>query len=137
MNVTRNSTATNGWRSSRAAFSDASASSPVAGLGGVCGSVGEIAASTNDDNPATRKMYRCAVDASSPSFDVPSAVPSQSTNPDVCLAATASQFTRMKMNGHDATIQPMVPQTRTGPNSRAGSFRLANAMELVMDTVGT
>src|SRR5262245_61770589 len=134
MNVTRNRTATNGCLSSRAALSVASASSPeVAGFGGVCGSVGLIAASTNDASPATKKMYRCAADAATPSFDVPSASPSHLIGPTSPMLGTADQFTRMKMNGQLATIQPMVPQTRTGPNSRAGSRRLANAIELVMD----
>ena len=41
------------------------------------------------------------------------------------------------MNGQDAAIQPIVPHTRTGPNCRAGSFRLANAIELVIEIVGT
>ena len=71
------------------------------------------------------------------SFDVPSAVPSQSTKPTSPMPGTFAQSTRMKMNGHDATIHPIVPHTRTGPNSRAGSFRLANAIELVIDIVGT
>src|SRR5262245_16769119 len=137
MNVTRNSTATNGWRSSLAALRVASASSPVAGLGGVCGRNGLIAASTNDASAATRKMYRWAADASAPSLDVPRAVPSQLTNPTSPMAGTFAQFTRMKMNGQLATIHPMVPQTRTGPHSRAGSFRWLNAIELVIDTVGT
>src|SRR5262245_29400124 len=138
MNVTRNSTATNGCLSSFAALSVANEPSPgAAGLGGVCGNIGLIAARTNDAIPATRKMYRCAVEASSPSFDVPSTFPSHSPNPTSPIEGTFAQVTRRKMNGHDATIHPMVPQTRTGPNSRAGSLRLANAIELVMDTVGT
>jgi hypothetical protein len=43
----------------------------------------------------------------------------------------------MKMNGHEAMIHPIVPQTRTGPNSWDGSRRLANAIELVIEMVGT
>ena len=41
------------------------------------------------------------------------------------------------MNGQHAAIQPIVPHTRTGPNCRAGSFRLAKAIELVIEIVGT
>jgi hypothetical protein len=137
MNVTRNRTATNGCFSRRPALTHASAPSPVAGLGGVCGSSGLIAARINDAAPATRKMYRCAADASAPAFDVPSAAPSQSTKPTSPSFGTADQFTRMKMNGHDATIHPIVPHIRTGPNSRAGSFRWVNAIELVIEMVGT
>ena len=75
--------------------------------------------------------------AGSPTSDVPSIVPIQSTAPVVCFFATASQSTSRKMNGHDAAIHPIVPQTRTGPNSRVGSFKLANAIELVIEMVGT
>ena len=82
-------------------------------------------------------MYRFAPIAGSPSSDVPSAVPSQSTNPTSRIAGTCAQSTRMKMNGQRAAIQPIVPHTRTGPNSRAGSLRLANAIELVIEIVGT
>ena len=35
------------------------------------------------------------------------------------------------MNGHDATIQPIVPHTRTSPNSRWASLRCVKAMLLV------
>ena len=41
------------------------------------------------------------------------------------------------MNGQDAAIQPMVPQSRIGPNCRAGSLIAAKAMEFVIEIVGT
>ena len=41
------------------------------------------------------------------------------------------------MNGHAATIQPIVPHRRTRPKSFCASFRLANAIELVIEIVGT
>src|SRR5262245_10775701 len=137
MNVTKNSTATNGWRRSLVSLRVASGSAPLSVLGWVCGSNGLSAARTNEASAATRKMYRLAADASAPSLDVPRAVPSQLTNPTSPMAGTFAQLTRMKMNGQLATIHPMVPQTRTGPHSRAGSFRWLNAIELVIDTVGT
>src|SRR5215210_1457440 len=137
MNVTRKRIATNGLRKSFIALSQARESSPVAGFGGVCGSVRLNAASANDARAAARKTYRWASNAASPCFEVPRAVPSQSINPPVGFCATAAQSTRMKMNGQEAAIHPIVPHTRTGPNFLAGSRRLANAIELVIEMVGT
>jgi hypothetical protein len=39
--------------------------------------------------------------------------------------------------GQDGAIQPMVPHSRTCPNSRSRPARLWKAMELVTDRVGT
>src|SRR4051812_7639873 len=138
MNVTRNRTATNGFFRSRMALSQARESAPDrAGLGGVCGSTRLNAARASEAIPATRKMYRWAVSASAPVLDVPRASPNQVTNPTSPRAGTFDQSTRMKMNGQLAAIHPIVPQTRTGPNWRDGSLRLAKAIELVIEIVGT
>src|SRR5262249_52764311 len=110
---------------------------PVAGLGGVCGSAGLIAARARAAMPATRKIYRWAADASAPAFEVPSMSPIQVKSPPSPNAGTRAQSIRMKMNGQDAAIQPIVPHTRTGRNSGAGSLRLAKAIELVIEIVGT
>ena len=41
------------------------------------------------------------------------------------------------MNGQLAAIQPIVPHSRTRPKSFWASFRLAKAMALVIESVGT
>src|SRR5436190_17939873 len=117
------------------AFSQANRSWPVAGFGGVWGRVRLNAASASDAIPATRKMYRWAIDAAAPLSAVslsPSALPNHVENPTSDIAGTLVQSTRMKMNGQEATIHPIVPHTRTGPNCRVGSLRLANAIEFVI-----
>ena len=125
MNVTRKRTATNGCFEQPRRLEPGERVLAGAGFGGVCGRARLIAARTNDASPATRKMYALQVHRERrPPTEVPSAVPIQLTNPTSPIAGTAAQFTRMKMNGQLAAIQPMVPHTRTGPNSRAGSRRL-------------
>ncbi len=75
--------------------------------------------------------------AASPESGLLNTVSIQATKPWEFAAFTASQFTKMKVNGHAARIQPMVPPMRTMPNSFVASFILANAMELVIEMVGT
>src|SRR5688500_5058317 len=77
-----------------------------------------------------------------PERGVPNAVPSQPMKPSLAseaeiLASTAAESTRMKMNGQLAAIQPIVPHSRTGPKSFCGSLRLAKAIVLVTEIVGT
>src|SRR5579883_3473664 len=111
--VTRNRTNTNGCRSNFIAFNHASESpAEAAGFGGVCGRVRLYPARTSDATPDTRKMYRFAAEASAPVFEVAKTVPSQSPNESEPKSGTRAQSTRMKMNGHDAAIQPIVPHTR-------------------------
>ncbi len=53
-----------------------------------------------------------------PVLRVPSAWPSQSTNPFVsAIGGTLVQSIRMKTNGQAAAIQPMVPHRRMNPKS--------------------
>src|SRR5204863_9657893 len=52
-------------------------------------------------------------------------------------AFTLSQSTRIKVNGHAARIHPIVPPALTKPNSFFASFILANAIEFVIEIVGT
>ena len=87
--------------------------------------------------PATMKVHRVPAWSAAPVRPEPSTVPSQSTNPEVCVARTWSQSTRMKVIGHAAMIQPIVPPMRMMPNSPCASFICANAMELVIEMVGT
>ena len=55
----------------------------------------------------------------------------------VAVAFTFPQSTRMKVMGHAASTQPIVPPMRTTPNSFWESFICANAIELVIEIVGT
>ena len=86
----------------------------VAGFGGVWGKPRLNAANISDAIPATMKIDRFTSMAAPPSSDVPSALPIQVVKPTFPIAGTLAQSIRIKMNGHDAAIQPMVPQTRTG-----------------------
>src|SRR5947209_2430376 len=43
----------------------------------------------------------------------------------------------MKVNGHAARIHPIVPPTRTKPNSFCASFIFAKAIEFAIEIVGT
>ena len=83
------------------------------------------------------KVQRVAALAASPTSGLASAVPSQLTNPCGCAASTAAQLTKMKVNGHAARIHPIVPPMRTMPNSLSAFFMFANAIELVIEIVGT
>ena len=83
------------------------------------------------------KVHLVAAMAAAPVSGLPRAVPSQSTKPEGLAASTADQFTKMKVNGHAARIQPIVPPMRTIPNSFSGFFMLANAIEFVIEIVGT
>ena len=66
------------------------------------------------------------------------AVLSQFMKPLSCAnEGTRAQSMGMKTNGQLAAIQPIVPHTRTGPKSCCGSLRFANAIELVIEMVGT
>src|SRR4029077_9282251 len=96
------------------------------------------AARTNEATPATRNVLVKADCISVPVFGVASALPSQEMNPPAsAMAGTFDQSMGMKMNGQLAAIQPIVPQTRTKPKSFCASFRLANAMAFVTESVGT
>ena len=57
--------------------------------------------------------------------------------PASAIDGTFAQSIGMKMNGQLAAIQPIVPQTRTKPKSFWASLRLAKAIALVTDSVGT
>ncbi len=87
--------------------------------------------------PATMNVQRVAALAASPVSGLASAVPSQSMNPDVWTAPTASQFTKINVNGHAARIHPIVPPMRTMPNSLSGFVMLEKAIELTIEIVGT
>ena len=87
--------------------------------------------------PVANLKARVAALAASPVSGLAKAVPSQSTSPAGCAALTASQFTKMKVKGQAARIQPIVPPMRIRPNSLSGFFMLANAIELVIEIVGT
>ena len=87
--------------------------------------------------PDTMNVHLVAALAASPVNGFASALPIMSTNPAGLAASTASQFTKMNVNGQAARIHPIVPPMRIRPNSRAGSFMLANAIELVIEMVGT
>ena len=106
-------------------------------LGGVGGSTKLNAASASDAIPATPYVQAVAAFNFSPVNPEPSTVPSQATSPCAFAARTWSQSTRIKVNGHAARIQPMVPPMRTRPNSFCASFKLAKAMEFTMEIVGT
>ena len=106
-------------------------------FGAVRGRVRLNAASASDARPDTTNVHRVAALAASPVSGLASAVPSQLTNPCGCAASTAAQFTKMNVNGHAARIQPIVPPMRTMPNSLSAFFMLANAIELVIEMVGT
>ena len=128
----------NGAASSRAASSHANLLAPLAtGFGGVWGSVRLKAARMSDAMPATMNVYLVPSCSAVPVRPEPRTVPSQSTNPAVCAAFTLSQSTRMNVIGQAAMIQPIVPPMRTMPNSFCASFICANAMELVIEIVGT
>ena len=82
-------------------------------------------------------VHLVAALAASPVSGFARALPSQSTRPAGWAASTAAQLTKMNVKGHAARIQPTVPPMRTMPNSFSGFFILANAIELVIEIVGT
>src|SRR5262245_59103947 len=112
MNVTKNSTSTNGTRSSASVSRQASGSrASVPRFGGVCGNVSENAAMTNDRIAPTRKIQRtCSGEA--------------------CALSRNT-------NGQLTSTQPSVPPMRIVPKSRAGLLRFAKAIEFETDSVGT
>ena len=87
--------------------------------------------------PAAIKVYVVACCSAAPVLLVPRALPSHSLKGTDPNAGTCAQSASRNTNGQLAAIQPMVPHNRTGPNSFCGSFRLAKAIELVMEIVGT
>ena len=68
---------------------------------------------------------------------VPKTVPSQFTKPCGLFERTLSQSTRMNTKGQAARIQPIVPPILTSPNSFLASFMCVNAIEFVIEIVGT
>src|SRR5688572_19275419 len=135
--VTRNSTRILGTASSFIASRGANFS-PVLGTGGVWGRVNEKSARRIDAIPETIKPLVKAASIDAPVFTVESALPSQATNPPASLMeGTAAQSIGMKTKGQAAAIQPIVPQTRTIPKSFCASLRLAKAIALVTERVGT
>src|SRR5690349_6113725 len=132
-----NSTRIDGTARSRIASNGAKAE-PSFLTGGVCGRSRQKAASASDAIPETRNVPVRAASIAGPVLSVESALPSQGTNPPACaIAGTCAQSIGMKMNGQLAAIQPIVPQSRTNPNSFLGSWRLAKAIALVTESVGT
>src|SRR4051794_8637211 len=113
-------------------------SDPPPLTGGVCGRNRQKAARASDATPETMKVLVRADSIADPVLSVESALPSQATAPPACaIVGTLAQSIGMKMNGQLAAIQPIVPQSRTNPKSWRASFRLANAMALVTESVGT
>src|SRR4051794_25815546 len=137
MNVATNSTSRNGRLSSLIASSQANVSPLRDGLGGVCGSDRLNAASKRDATPAAMYVKLTPLTNAAPLLGVPSASPSQVVNPTSPIEGTRAQSVRMNTNGRLAAIQPMVPHSRTLPKSSWALGRLAKAMELVIEIVGT
>ena len=109
----------------------------AATFGALFGSTRLNAASASEASPATIKVHFVAAFAASPDSGFASALPNQSTKPTGFAASTAAQFTKINVNGHAARIHPIVPPTRTTPNSFSGFFMLAKAIEFVIEIVGT
>src|SRR3954454_11090568 len=106
--------------------------------GGVWGSSRQNPARTREATPETTKVLVRADSIAGPVLSVESAFPSHAIAPPACaIDDTLAQSIGMKMNGQLAAIQPMVPQSRTNPKSFCASFRLAKAMALVTESVGT
>src|SRR5215213_9164878 len=83
------------------------------------------------------KVHFVALCRAGPVSPLAKAAPNHETKPSGLAAFTRSQSTRMNVNGHAARIQPIVPPMRTIPNSFLASVMLANAIEFVMEIVGT
>ena len=121
------------------ASSGANARALVRATGGVCGRSRQKAASTSEAIPETRnvlgqrRLHRRAGlqrrERLCPAR--------RRTRPACAIAGTFAQSIGMKMNGQLAAIQPIVPQSRIEPKSFCASFRLANAIALVTESVGT
>src|SRR5580765_6632050 len=129
----------NGCRSNPNASAHAVRPAPAAAraCGAERGSVRLYAASASEARPATTKVQRVAALAASPVNGLASAVPIQLTKPAGAAASTAGQLTKMNVNGQAARIHPIVPPMRTRPNSLSAFFMFANAIELVIESVGT
>src|SRR5438270_6282166 len=86
--------------------------------GGVWGRRRQKADSTSEAMPATKNVLVIAASIAGPVLSVESAVPSHETNPPAwSIDGTFAQSIGIKMNGQLAAIQPIVPQSRTKPNS--------------------